>query len=90
MSIPHSKVLSVTKGFGAVAQLHNNSPSTSQIVNVNIKNEPDRSLESEPIKDPQPVVYPPSEPNPYSQLADHSDSIARITNAQQDQQEQSV
>jgi len=73
MSIPHSKVLSVTKGFGAVAQLHNNSPSQSQIVNVNIKNNLDQSNERNvEIKDPQPVVYPPSDNNvnPYSSLAD--------------------
>ena len=61
MSIPHSKVLSVTKGFGAVAQLHNNSPSTSQIVNVNIS-------KTNSVSVPQSEPEQSSPPNPYSEL----------------------
>ena len=37
--IPKSKILSVSKGISAVAELHNNSPTTQQVVNVNISKE---------------------------------------------------
>ena len=41
MSLPHSKVLSVSKGFGIGAELYNNSPTSTQVVNVNINKEPE-------------------------------------------------
>jgi len=39
MSIPKSKILTVSRGFAASAELHNNSPSSTQVVNVNINKE---------------------------------------------------
>ena len=39
MSIPKSKILSVKNGFAAAAEVHNNSPSSTQVVNVNINKE---------------------------------------------------
>ena len=41
MSLPHSKVLSDSKGFGIGAELYNNSPTSTQVVNVNINKEPE-------------------------------------------------
>ena len=40
MSLPKSKILSVSKGFAAAAEFHNNSPTSTQVVNVNITKEP--------------------------------------------------
>ena len=39
MSIPKSKILSVSKGFAAAAEFHSNSPTSTQVVNVNITKE---------------------------------------------------
>ena len=83
MSIPHSKVLSVSKGFGLGAEFHNNSPSSTQVVNVNIN----KAAESVPeqsnsvkgsgqsFNESANVVYPSEcialnavEPNPYNNL----------------------
>ena len=63
MSIPKSKILSVKNGFGAAAELHNNSPTSTQVVNVNI-NKDQVNEQSEQ------VTYPPNQSNPYQQLDD--------------------
>ena len=62
MSIPKSKILSVKNGFGAAAELHTNSPTSTQVVNVNINKDKDEQSQQE-----QQVSYP---PNPYQQLND--------------------
>ena len=51
MSIPKSKILSVKNGFAAAAEVHNNSPSSTQVVNVNI-NKDQAELQSEQIPNP--------------------------------------
>ena len=63
MSIPHSKVLSVSKGFAAAAELHNNSPTSTQVVNVNINKEPinensDYAERSEPQEEEKISAFP--------------------------------
>ena len=72
MSIPHSKVLSVSKGFGLGAEFHNNSPSSTQVVNVNINKhaEPEHD-ENKPFNtDPASVSYAPLDSNPYNNLSE--------------------
>ena len=81
MSIPHSKVLSVSKGFGLGAEFHNNSPASTQVVNVNINKNSNNEL-----KDPQLVSYPPSESNPYSSLSnDNSEHQNDVKNESQNE-----
>ena len=76
MSIPKSRVLSVSKGFGLGAEFHNNSPTSTQVVNVNIdktfqnsnlisqnKEISERSERSENVSEP---VYPSLDSNPYN------------------------
>ena len=63
MTIPKSKILSVKNGFGAAAELHSNSPTSTQVVNVNVNSN------NEPSQQEQ-VAYPPNQPNPYTQLED--------------------
>ena len=60
MSIPHSKVLSVSKGFGLGAELHSNSPSSNQtqVVNVNINKDKDPAVVSYGSEQPKPNVEP--------------------------------
>ena len=55
MSLPHSKVLSDSKGFGIGAELYNNSPTSTQVVNVNINKEPEceKSEKVEQLRDAQ-------------------------------------
>jgi len=78
---PHSKVLSVSKGFALGAELHSNSPSSNQtqVVNVNINKDKDPAVVSyggepkpkveTPITDtnPPPEAYIPTieDGNPY-------------------------
>ena len=71
MSIPHSKVLSVSKGFGLGAEFHNNSPTSTQVVNVNInKNTEPVHDENKPSNnDPAAVSYAPLDSNPYNNLS---------------------
>ena len=80
MSIPHSKVLSVSKGFGLGAEFHNNSPTSTQVVNVNINkhtesvcDERSPALGAEPNKpsnaDPAAISYAPLDSNPYNNLS---------------------
>ena len=54
MSIPHSKVLSVSKGLGLGAEFHHNSPNSTQVVNVNIK-QPTNIIEQQPKDDTVPL-----------------------------------
>ena len=73
MSIPHSKVLSVSKGFGLGAEFHNNSPSSTQVVNVNINKHTELQSEesSKPVStDPAVVSYVPADANPYNNLSE--------------------
>lgn len=81
MSIPHSKVLSVTKGFGAVAQLHNNSPTSTQVVNVNINKEnnsnnsnSNENSNKNEMETTSEVYYPTRNSNPYNNLVDENNS----------------
>lgn len=75
MSIPHSKVLSVSKGLGLGAELHHNSPSSTQIVNVSI-NKQDAVTEASVAQEPIAPVYPPADVNPYSNLQQPLQPIA--------------
>ena len=60
MSIPHSKILSVSKGVGLDADLHYNSPSSTQVVNVNINKANDES-NKEPLDNVNPYSSLPNE-----------------------------
>ena len=72
MSIPHSKVLSVSKGFGLGAEFHNNSPTSTQVVNVNINKNTERehAENNKPTSDPAAVSYAPLDSNPYNNLSE--------------------
>lgn len=63
MSLPKSKILSVSRGFAAAAEVYNNSPNQTQIVNVNIKspdNEQSEQAEqtkpAEQVEEPKPQI----------------------------------
>ena len=49
MSLPKSKILSVSKGFAAAAEIYNNSPNQTQILNVNINKEPEKEVVEESL-----------------------------------------
>ena len=66
MTIPKSKILSVKNGFGAAAELHSNSPTSTQIINLSLNSNKEQT-NNEPSEQ---VSYPPNQPNPYTQLVD--------------------
>lgn len=83
MSIPHSKVLSVSKGFAAAAELHNNSPTSTQVVNVNINKEPinensDYAERSEPQEEEKISAFP--EKPISSDVVDFKESVGNKDN----------
>ena len=72
MSIPKSRVLSVSKGFGASAEIYHTSPNQTQVVNVNVADKQDpevivepNTIQSEPVREVQPLTIDvkPSEVN---------------------------
>jgi len=78
MSIPHSRLLSVSKGIGAAAEFHSNSPNSTQVVNVNINKQtnersapPDPTIVTYTSDSPAPAnapitdVNPPANASPY-------------------------
>lgn len=62
MSLPKSKILSVSRGFAAAAEVYNNSPNQTQILNVNIKSPDNEQSErteqtkQEEVLEPKPQI----------------------------------
>ena len=71
MSLPKSRILSTNKGFSAAAELHNNSPEQSTVVNVNVNHSPEPK-EPTPAERPQTPIpalpTPINDPNPYATI----------------------
>ena len=58
MSLPKSKILSVSRGFAAAAEVYNNSPNQTQILNVNIKSPDNEQSERTEQTKPEEVLEP--------------------------------
>ena len=60
MSIPKSRVLSVSKGFGASAEIYHSSPVQTSVVNVNVadKQNPEVEVNDKPIEIHEKAVEP--------------------------------
>ena len=82
MSIPHSKVLSVSKGFGIGAEFRNNSPSSTQVVNVNVAPSANDSKDSSTS-----INYPPVEQNPYNNLTGEGSSNQDVKEVERDERD---
>ena len=64
MSIPKSRVLSVSKGFGASAEIYHSSPVQTSVVNVNVKDPSEVEVnDGHSVTEVKPVEVKPVEPN---------------------------
>ena len=70
MSLPKSRILSTSKGFSAATEVHNNSPESSTVVNVNVSQNADNS-----VKEPS-VPRPPSIPRPELQTEEQPQEVS--------------